>query len=131
MTMVNPFFFGGGFEVMFFLVFGLVFCIILVNIVRGLGQWNKNNQSPRLAVSSTVVSKRTNVSHSHHHNAGDMTGASGTYSTSSTTYYATFQVESGDRIELQVNGSEFGMIAEGDQGRLTFQGTRFLGFERQ
>ena len=131
MTMMDPFFFGGGFEIMFFLVFGLVFCIILVNIFRGLGQWNKNNHSPRLAVFATVVSKRTDVSHSHHNNAGDMTGASGTFSTSSTTYYATFQVESGDRLELQVNGSEFGMLAEGDQGRLTFQGTRFLGFERQ
>lgn len=24
----------------------------------------------------------------------------------------------------------FGMVIEGDQGRLTFQGTRYLGFER-
>jgi hypothetical protein len=34
-------------------------------------------------------------------------------------------------MELQVDGSEYGMLVEGDQGRLTFQGTRYLGFERR
>ena len=33
-------------------------------------------------------------------------------------------------MELSVKSSEYGMLAEGDSGRLTFQGTRFLGFER-
>ena len=27
-------------------------------------------------------------------------------------------------------GRDYGLMAEGDEGRLTFQGTRFLGFER-
>ena len=31
-----------------------------------------------------------------------------------TTYYLTFEVESGDRMEFVVNGEEFGMCAEGD-----------------
>ena len=51
--------------------------------------------------------------------------------TSSTTYYATFQVESGDRMELRLSGAEYGMLAEGDRGRLTVQGTRYLSFERE
>ena len=42
----------------------------------------------------------------------------------------TFQVESGDRMELPVSGREYGMLAEGDIGKLTFQGTRYLSFER-
>ncbi len=29
-----------------------------------------------------------------------------------------------------MRGTDYGMLAEGDRGRLTFQGTRFLGFER-
>lgn len=41
-------------------------------------------------------------------------------------YYATFQVESGDRMELSVSGTEYGLLAEGDMGKLTFQGTRYL-----
>ncbi len=39
-------------------------------------------------------------------------------------------MESGDRIELCVSGAEYGMLVEGDTGRLTFQGTRYLSFER-
>lgn len=31
---------------------------------------------------------------------------------------------------FSVNGSEYGVLAEGDFGRLSFQGTRYLDFER-
>ena len=48
--------------------------------------------------------------------------------THSTWYYATFQVESGDRMEFSASGREYGLLVEGDTGRLTFQGTRYLGF---
>jgi hypothetical protein len=116
----------GLFQVMFTLVFILVFGTFLVMAVRGIGQWNKNNHAPRLTVPATVVAKRTNVSHHHHH------GGTGMHHTSnSTTYYVTFQVESGDRMELHVAGTEFGMLIEGDKGKLTFQGTRYLGFARE
>ena len=37
----------------------------------------------------------------------------------------------GDRMELPVGGYEFGMLAEGDRGKLSFRGTRYLGFQRQ
>jgi len=33
-------------------------------------------------------------------------------------------------MEFSVSGSEYGMLAEEDTGKLTFQGTRFLSFER-
>ena len=46
-------------------------------------------------------------------------------------YYVTFQVESGDRMEFEVSGTEYGMLAEGDSGELTFQGTRYLNFRRE
>ena len=108
--------------VMFLLVFGL----ILFTLITGIRQWNKNNHSPRLTVPATVVSKRTNVSH-HHHNHG--TGHMGHMSTS-TSYYVTFQVASGDRMELHMTGHEYGLLVEGDRGNLTFQGTRYLGFQR-
>ena len=48
----------------------------------------------------------------------------------STSYYVTFEVESGDRLELRISGSEYGLLAEGDFGMLTFQGTRYLSFDR-
>ena len=111
----------GMFGVMFTLMFILVFGIIIVTIVRGIGQWNKNNNSPRLTVAATVVSKRANVSHHHHDH----------HTHHSTSYYVTFQVESGDRMELRVTGQEYGLLIEGDRGRVSFQGTRYLGFERK
>ena len=113
------------FPVMFSLMFFLVFGMIVVILIRGVGEWNKNNHSPRLTVNATVVAKRGHISH-HHHN----TGNHAMHNTTSTTYYVTFEVESGDRMELHVSGSEFGLLVEGDTGRLTFQGTRYLGFER-
>ena len=111
------------FSILFTLMFLLVFGIFAATAIRGISQWNKNNHSPRLTVPATVVAKRTNISHSHH--AGHHHHGS-----SSTSYYATFQVESGDRMELHLAGHEFGLLVEGDRGKLTFQGTRFLGFER-
>lgn len=127
---MDSFFWGGGFEVIFSLMFVIVIGMFVVVAVKGIGQWNKNNQSPRLTVPASVTAKRTNVSHHRHANAGDMTGAHGFHSTSSTSYYVTFQVESGDRMELSVTGREYGMLSEGDTGKLSFQGTRYLGFER-
>ena len=75
-----------------------------------------------------LVSRRTEVSTFHHggHNGTDMC-----HTSSSTTYYVTFQVDSGDRLELSVPGAEYGMLAEGDVGSLTFQGTRYLAFQRE
>lgn len=119
------------FQILFYIGFAAVLVIILVQTFRGLKTWNKNNHSPRLSVSASVVAKRTNVSYHHHANAGDATGAHGYHTDSSTTYYATFQVESGDRIEFHVSGQQYGMLVEGDHGKLSFQGTRFLNFERQ
>ena len=99
---------------LFFLGFFLVFFLILF---RSLKQWNKNNHSPRLTVEATVVGRRG-------HRSGGHNGMT------HTSYYITFQVQSGDRMELSVPSNEYGYIIEGDHGKLTFQGTRFLSFER-
>ena len=62
----------GAFEVIFTLMFILVFGMILFSIISGLRQWNQNNNSPRLTVGALVVAKRTSVSHHHHHSANGM-----------------------------------------------------------
>ena len=111
------------FQILFTIPFVLVAAVIVVTIIRNLRQWNKNNHSPKLTVPATVVAKRTSVTHF-------WGGNNGALCHTSTSYYATFQVGSGDRMELLLPGREYGLLAEGDQGRLSFQGTRFLGFER-
>ena len=111
------------FGVLFFIAFFCVFGIIIASFVREGKVWHKNNNSPRLTVEATVVAKRTNYTR---HSGGQ-------HHTSHTTstYFATFQVASGDRMELQLPWQEYGLIIEGDFGDLTFQGTRFLSFERK
>jgi len=96
----------------------IIFGGIIFAIVKSIGTWNSNNNSPTLKVPAEIVTKRTNTS-----------GGSGD-SSASTWYYCTFQVESGDRMEFAVNGSQYGMLADGDMGMLTFQGTRFVEFNR-
>lgn len=71
------------------------------------------------------MDKRSHTSHHHHDHNGHM------HMSSSTSYYVTFEVQSGDRMELKVPRSEFGLLVEGDEGVLSFQGTRYLGFERK
>lgn len=119
------------FDIIFPIVFALVLGMIIFTLVQGIMTWHKNNQSPRLTVEATVVAKRMNVEHHHHHNAGDATGAHGHHTLTSAYYYVTFQVESGDRMEFHVSGSEYGMLVEGDKGKLMFQGTRYLSFDRE
>ena len=126
--------FGFGFDTAFgfaqvfiFAVFAIIVVSFIAMAVKGISTWHKNNNSPRLTVDASVVSKRQNTTVHHHHDSN--TG--GMYNSSSTTYYATFQFDSGDRLELRVSGREYGLLAEGDVGELTFQGTRYLGFARR
>lgn len=108
------------FKALFTIVFVVVLGTILITVIRNLLQWNKNNNSPKLTVDASIVAKRTHVSR-----RGSMDNTM-----HHTTYYVTFQVESGDRMELNVTGQEYGMLIEGDHGKLTFQGTRYLDFQR-
>lgn len=99
-------------------MFVLVVGLIVVTVIRNVGEWSRNNNAPRLSAAATVVAKRQH--HYSHQNGGG-----------GTTYYATFQFENGDRLELRLPGQEAGLLAEGDRGTLHFQGTRYLGFDRQ
>ncbi len=109
-------------------LFGIVWAVVFFGILatvffvffRSFQQWRFNNKQPQLTREATVVAKRTDVSG----------GGSNSNFSASTWYYVTFEVESGERIELSVMGSEYGMLAEGDRGRLTTQGTRYIDFER-
>ena len=103
------------FPIMFLGVFGLVIGTIISTLVKNSKTERKNNASPRLSSDVTVVTKRTHVWGDH----------------SRTTYFATFQFESGDRLELEIPRDRFGYLVEGDMGKLHFQGTRFLDFQRQ
>ncbi len=108
----------GAFGILFTLFFLLVFVFIvgmfIYVISTNVKKANNNRNSPRLTVDAKVVSKRDQV-------RGENTF---------TYYFATFEFESGDRIELEMQGQESGMVVEGDAGSLTFQGSKFISFSR-
>lgn len=118
------------FDIVFMGMGVIMLCMFVYTIVRCINRWNDNNHSPKLTVDARVVTKRMHLTHHNHVNGGDATGMMGMHTDVHTTYYVTFEVESGDRIEFAVSGQEYGMLEDDDEGRLTFQGTRFLGFER-
>jgi cytoskeletal protein RodZ len=111
------------FPIFFTIIFVIIIGVFIIGTVKGFSQWRKNENSPRLSVAATVTSKRTDVSHYHHSN--DHHGHS------STSYYATFEFESGDRQEFHLSANDYSQLAEQDKGTLTFQGSRYLGFERE
>lgn len=119
------------FNVLFSIIFFCILALIIYNIVKNISTWNQNNHSERITVPAKIVAKRTKVSQHQQPNAGDATGAHGFTVMSSTSYYVTFELENGERMELSVKGPEYGMLAEGDTGALSYQGTRYLGFERK
>ncbi|MFJ7981189.1 DUF2500 domain-containing protein [Lysinibacillus xylanilyticus] len=100
-------------SITFFIVFG----IMAFTIIKGTLQWSKNNNEPLLTVPAKVVTKRSNT-------------RGGGNSSAHTSYYVTFEVQSGDRLELKMNGRDYGQLADGDYGLLTFQGTRYHTFGR-
>lgn len=114
--------FDTGMPATFKLFMGLIIAAIagsiIYAIVKGTATWTSNNASPLVQAECRVVDKRTHV-----------WGGSGD-SSASTDYYITFEFEDGQRVELQVRANQFGLIAVGDQGELTHQGTRFKGFNR-
>jgi hypothetical protein len=96
-----------------------VLVIILIVVLARLGpdllEWINNNRQPVLTAPAQIVAKRS------------LTRG---YKHVRTYYYVTVEFRNGERREYAVEGEQFGMLAEGDYGLLTFQGTWLHGFER-
>lgn len=105
----------GMFNIFVLLFIGVFIFIIISNIA----QWQKNNESPVLTVAAQVVEKRKKR---HHHNNGN-------HHHTTTSYHVTFRVKSGDTMELRMKRNAYHQLDEDTVGQLTFQGTRYLGFE--
>ena len=117
--------FGVGFDLMgrlfpllFLIVFVFVISTIVGTFVSKAKRERKNDQSPRLTAEAKVVSKRMQVGENRHRHGNDDMMHSYNYSK----YFVTFEFESGDRVEMPVDGSEYGLLVEGDTGKLTFPG---------
>ena len=105
--------YGSMLDILCFTAFFLVISAIIVYLFQNFTQWQRNRNAPRLIVGADVVSKRSD--------ACDAPPESGDC-------YVTFEMESGDRMEFRLPFRDFLKIDEGDFGRLTFQGSRYIAF---
>lgn len=103
----------------------VVFIICAIAGIRIAREWKRNDRMPRLTVDAKIVAKRTTVKH-FRRNRGFMRRYN-----QHTEYFVTFQMVSGDRMELRVQDWQYGILLEGDEGKLTFQGVRYLDFQRK
>jgi hypothetical protein len=101
--------------------FGVVLLTLCVLFIVGMNVWRWwwNRSQPVEEIPVRIVAKRTEVSG----------GANDT--STRTDYYVTFEHKEGQRHEFPVTGPEYGMLAEGDRGILTYQGEWFKGFRRK
>jgi hypothetical protein len=94
---------------------GLVIVLAVKAIMRGR---SSINQQPIETLPALVSAKRAHV-----------WGGSGSFS-AHTTYYATFELTTGERREFVVPDNVYGLLSERDQGQLSLQGDRFKGYSR-
>lgn len=107
-------------------LFGFLFALAVIFIIgSSIAQFIRNNNSPVLVVNAQLVDKYDRTSHSTHD-----AGSGAIHTNISTSYHLLFEVEGGERLSFTVRHSEYNLLATGDTGKLTFQGTRYKGFVR-
>lgn len=114
--------------IIFAIIFLLVIGSIIYQIIASVRESSYNRSQPKVATVARIVSKRVDVRHHstpsgnpdmHHH-----------HTSSRSTYYVTFEMDTGDRLELRIPDNQYGYLVEGDQGTLVFQGRKFIQFDR-
>jgi hypothetical protein len=106
-----------GFTVLLLMTVAAVVVLVGIPIVVAIILAARHRSSPLAQAEARVVDKRTLVT-----SAGSATDQR---------YYVTFQFPDGNRVELAVPASEAGFLIVGDEGRLDWQGARYLGFARE
>lgn len=111
--------------------FGVIVVVaIIVSASRRFSEWSDNNAQPARRVPAKIVARRTNFTVSSGSHGTDAHPHHVSTSTS-TDYFATFELQNGERHEFELPTREAGLLIEGDEGELTFQGRRYLGFNRR
>lgn len=91
---------------------------VILRATTAMRQASRVTNSPERSAEATVLGKRIELPAIE----GGRTGQR---------HFATFQLASGERIELELTGHQFGLLAEADQGTLRWKGPRYLDFDRE
>lgn len=115
------------------LILILLVITVLVHSIKGFRQWKFNQAQPVLTLAAEVISKNTDITR------GIRTSMNASVNKNSTDsalyryvqtvkYIVQFQVETGESKRFYVKRKEYERLDEKDYGKLTYQGTRYLGF---
>ena len=99
---------------------GMLFLLgmtLLAVLVRRNGKWLNKENNTREMTPAAVIAKREHIGRDVENQPY-------------TQYYITFQLASGERIELRASGETYGMTVEGDMGLLAWQGKELMSFDR-
>ncbi|PFG17322.1 uncharacterized protein DUF2500 [Propionicimonas paludicola] len=106
---------------MLLLIIGLIVLLFVPTILRAataIRRASRIANSPERSAEASVLSKRVEVSAIERGKPEQR-------------HFATFQFPSGERVEFELTGHQFGLLAEADQGTLTWKGPRYVGFTRE
>ena len=104
--------------IFFVLLFGTIigiFGYLFVQIIKARRKLKQCKALPMQNERARVIAKRMDVS-------------GGKYT--DTDYYVTFELDSGERVEFEVDGKQYGLLTEGDDGILSHQDILFDSFTR-
>lgn len=102
-------------------IFLAVFGTIIYRLFNSITTKIQNDRSEVIEVRALVKDKRDSVS---------VYGVENHHTSTSTSYFVTFEFSDKSRKEFKVKDSQYGLLSVGDQGILNYQGTRFNHFER-
>lgn len=112
----------------FFILITVVILGMLVYLtLKGMQEKKANDAAPIVTVDAKVKAKRIAVHHSAHQQS--VNGVPLMAKSHHATYYTTFALEDGRRLELQISEGQFQQLTEGERGKLTYQRKRFHRFE--
>ena len=100
------------------LIFPVIFYLAMFGFIKNA---LSGGVARRRTVDAMIVKKRLSCT-SHHHGAEVFTDHE------RTNYFVTFQLEKNNRIELQVKEGQYDLLFDGERGKLTFRGKRFIRF---
>jgi hypothetical protein len=108
----------GLFTVVFAILFLSIIGLFIYAIVKQARKTAQNNAAPEVTALAAVVAKRIETS-------------GGGESTVRQQHFVTFEQSGGERFELEVEPTQYGLLVEGDRGSVNMKGTQFLGFSRE
>ncbi len=89
-------------------------------------QWIRDKRSPRVVTMATISAKAIDE----YHTSEPFESGMGMKDEVLQIYYIIFSLEGGGSVKLRVSKLKYDNLKKGTKGKLTFQGKRYISFEK-